>query len=57
MGRVMNVSVVVATAVSNEGRREILGFDTVTVEDTAGVDGVSAFVGGQGPVGGGAGHL
>ena len=35
MGRVMNVSVVVATAVSNEGRREILGFDTVTVEDTA----------------------
>jgi putative transposase len=34
-GRVVNVSVVVATAVSGEGRREVIGFDTVTVEDTA----------------------
>ena len=35
-GRVVNVSAVVATAVNNEGRREIIGFDIVTGEDTAG---------------------
>jgi putative transposase len=34
-GRVVNVSVVIATAVTGEGRREVVGFDTVTVEDTA----------------------
>jgi putative transposase len=35
-GRVVNVSVVVATAVNNEGKRKIVGFDLVTTEDTAG---------------------
>jgi transposase-like protein len=35
-GRVVNVSVVVATVVNKEGRREIAGFDIVTTEDTAG---------------------
>jgi putative transposase len=34
-GRVVNVSVVVATATNAEGRREIIGFDVVTTEDTA----------------------
>jgi putative transposase len=34
-GRVVNVSAVIATAVSCEGRREIVGFDIVTTEDTA----------------------
>jgi transposase-like protein len=34
-GRVVNVSAVIATAVSAEGRREIVGFDIVTTEDTA----------------------
>ena len=34
-GRVVNVSAVVATAVNVEGRREIVGFDIVTTEDTA----------------------
>ena len=34
-GRVVNVSAVVATAVSGEGRREIIGFDIVTTESTA----------------------
>jgi putative transposase len=33
-GRVVNVSAVVATAVNNEGRREIVGFDIVTTEST-----------------------
>jgi transposase-like protein len=33
-GRVVNVSVVVATAVNAEGRREIIGFDVVTTEST-----------------------
>lgn len=35
-GRVVNVSAVIATAVNAEGRREIIGFDIVTTEDTAG---------------------
>ncbi len=35
-GRVVNVSVVVATAVNIEGRREIVGFDVITTETTAG---------------------
>jgi putative transposase len=35
-GRVVNVSVVIATAVNAEGRREVVGFDIVTTEDTAG---------------------
>jgi putative transposase len=35
-GRVVNVSVVVATAVNIEGHREIVGFDIVTAETTAG---------------------
>lgn len=34
-GRVVNVSAVIATAVNNEGRREIIGFDVVTTESTA----------------------
>src|SRR5215210_2241878 len=34
-GRVVNVSAVIATAVTAEGRREIIGFDIVTTEDTA----------------------
>jgi putative transposase len=35
-GRVVNVSAVIATAVDKEGRRQIVGFDIVTTEDTAG---------------------
>jgi putative transposase len=35
-GRVVNVTAVVATAANAEGRREIVGFDLVTTEDTAG---------------------
>jgi putative transposase len=35
-GRVVNVAVVVATGVNNEGRRESLGFDVITTEDGAG---------------------
>jgi transposase-like protein len=34
-GRVVNVSAVIATASNAEGRREIVGFDIVTTEDTA----------------------
>ena len=34
-GRVVNVSAVIATAANCEGRREIVGFDIVTSEDTA----------------------
>jgi transposase-like protein len=34
-GRVVNVSAVIATASNAEGRREIIGFDIVTTEDTA----------------------
>jgi putative transposase len=34
-GRVVNVSAVIATAANAEGRREIIGFDIVTAEDTA----------------------
>jgi putative transposase len=34
-GRVVNVSAVIATALNAEGRREIVGFDIVTTEDTA----------------------
>jgi transposase-like protein len=34
-GRVVNVSVVIATAANAEGRREIVGIDIVTTEDTA----------------------
>jgi len=34
-GRVVNVSAVIATAANAEGRREIVGFDIVTTEDTA----------------------
>jgi putative transposase len=35
-GRVVNVTAVIATAANAEGRREIVGFDIVTTEDTAG---------------------
>jgi transposase-like protein len=35
-GRVVNVAVVVATGVNNEGQRECLGFDVITTEDGAG---------------------
>jgi putative transposase len=34
-GRVVNVTAVIATAANVEGRREIVGFDIVTTEDTA----------------------
>ena len=34
-GRVVNVSAVIATAVNAEGRREIVGLDIATTEDTA----------------------
>lgn len=34
-GRVVNVSAVIATSVNSDGRREIIGFDIVTTEDTA----------------------
>jgi putative transposase len=34
VGRVVNVSAVIATAVTAEGRREIIGFDIVTTEST-----------------------
>ena len=34
-GRVVNVAAVIATAANAEGRREIVGFDIVTTEDTA----------------------
>ena len=33
-GRVVNISMVIATATNTEGRREIVGFDVVTTEDT-----------------------
>lgn len=33
-GRVVNVSAVIATAANAQGRREIVGFDVVTTEDT-----------------------
>ena len=32
----MNVAVVIATGVNNEGRRESLGFDVITTEDGPG---------------------
>ena len=34
-GRVVNVSAVIATAVGAEGKREIVGFEIATTEDTA----------------------
>ena len=34
-GRVVNVAAIIATAVNNEGTREIIGFDIATTEDTA----------------------
>ena len=34
-GWVVNVAVVIATGVNNEGRRESLGFDVITTEDGA----------------------
>src|SRR5487761_2306645 len=34
-GRVVNVSAVIATAVNNEGTREIIGFEIATTEDSA----------------------
>jgi putative transposase len=35
-GRIVNVAVVIATGVNNDGHREVLGFDVITVEDGAG---------------------
>lgn len=35
-GRIVNVAVVIATAVSREGQREVLGLDVITSEDGAG---------------------
>lgn len=43
-GRVVNVVVVIATAVNADGRREILGFDVFTSEDEAAWDGFQALV-------------
>jgi transposase-like protein len=34
-GRVVNVAAVIATAVNNEGTREIIGFEIATTEDSA----------------------
>lgn len=34
-GRVVNVSVVIATAVNSDGQREVVGFDVVTTESTS----------------------
>ena len=34
-GRIQNVAVVIATAVNNNGHREVLGFDVITTEDGA----------------------
>jgi transposase-like protein len=35
-GRIVNIAVVIAVGVNNEGHREVLGFDVVTSEDGAG---------------------
>jgi transposase-like protein len=35
-GRIMNVSVVIAVGVNNDGHREVLGVDVITTEDGAG---------------------
>jgi hypothetical protein len=35
-GRVVNVAVVIATAVNCEGHREVLGMDVITTEDRTG---------------------
>jgi len=35
-GRIVNVAVVIATGVNNDGHREILGVDVITTEDGAG---------------------
>ena len=35
-GRIQNVAVVIATGVNNDGYREVLGFDVITVENGAG---------------------
>ncbi len=35
-GRIQNVAVVIATAVDNDGHREVLGLDVITTEDGAG---------------------
>ena len=56
-GRVVNVSAVIATAANVEGRREIVGFDIVTTEDTAGWTEFLRVLGGPGPLRGRAGHL
>ena len=56
-GRVVNVSAVIATAANAEGRREIVGFDIVTTEDTAAWTEFLRGPGGPGPGRGGAGHL
>ena len=56
-GRVVNVSVAVATGVNREGKREVLGIDVGTSEDGSVLAGVPAFAGGPGPGRGGAGDL
>ncbi len=56
-GRVVNVSAVIATAVNAEGQREIVGFDIVTTEDTAGWTEFLRGPGGPGPRRRRAGHL
>ena len=56
-GRVVNVAVVVATGVNNEGRRESLGFDVITTEDGAGWTAFLRRLVARGLSGRGPGHL
>ena len=56
-GRTVNVSVVVATAVNGEGKREIIGMDVGTSEDGAFLAGFPTLAVRQGPRWGGAGGL
>ena len=46
----MNVAVVIATGVNNEGRRESLGFDVITTEDGAGWTAFLRSLGGPRPL-------
>ncbi len=56
-GRIVNVSVVVATAVNGEGKREIIGMDVGTSEDGAFLAGLPTLAVRQGPQRGRAGGL
>ena len=56
-GRIVNVSVVVATAVNGEGKREIIGMDVGTSEDGRLLAGLPTLAVRQGPRRGGAGGI